>query len=859
MNLKKHNITNVQKSAAHEPGQAFLAVSDARIRRLVQSLAPHDASLVLTGEPGCGKSHLAQQAAHAFAAQSQQPMHQVLIQQLDELLRLCLISPETPASDASDRVLASLQAKFPEHELVIVALGIDNYHGDEAAFFEHLVRARQVRFIGTAQQVVGAADRLARDPGVNLLAVEPFTIDESDAFLSRILGVDRFARQALENWYEATHGNPHAIATLAIAADRRGAIHRARRMAWITPREDRPPADFVAQLDELSPLEQDTLELVAFAEPLHEAALLQLLDTETVTKLLNKQVLVVRTDASGVTAIVTRLPILAAAIREHLSPKKRNSLATLCFNALLSDDATLTTSSRRRLVQFGMAAGRELPADWLWQAMRAAGHSGELHYTLRLALAAISHDDPLRSAEAILRACDLARFLDVPEALDEAMVALTELLADRSTFEILPFEMQFTLAVTSICFAPRYAGNPEFALEALESWERRWAAQGLDAQHIAQASRMRVLTLNGLLRSALATCTRVEGEHDLNVEWLAAPARTFEALIRVQKGQFREALTLAETARTVILLHEISPTISGDLEGFAIFIAHWARGTTISARYTLEQVATTARADLHAVQSQTGLIDLGIILFSLQEARWNDAAELAERLISTMATNDPFGITPFVQAASALALAALGEDDRARTALHRSETRAGPGVSTALQGFLGNIALRARHWLRDPELITHAQKLADWARNEDLPLVELKALDVIAHESPHPDPNLLSRAELLAPLVDQPVGPAILAHIQAMTRADRDAVDSDERLLSELGIWMPLPRVSQLTGREREIALFISLGYSSKYVAERLQLSARTVETHLAHVYTKLVIEGREDLRRWFSQGRMQL
>ena len=311
MNLKKHNITNMQKSAAH--------------RRLVQSLAPHGASLVLTGEPGCGKSHLAQQAAHAFATQSQQPIHQVLIQQLDELLRLCLISPETPASDASDRVLASLQAEFPEHELVIVALGIDNYHGDEAAFFEHLVRARHVRFIGTAQQVVGAADRLARDPGGNLLAVEPFTIDESDAFLSRILGVDRFARQALENWYEATHGNPHAIATLAIAADRRGAIHRARRMGWITPREDRPPADFVAQLDELSPLEQDTLELVAFAEPLHEAALLQLLDTETVTKLLNKQVLVVRTDASGVTAIVTRLPILAAAIREHLSPKERNS------------------------------------------------------------------------------------------------------------------------------------------------------------------------------------------------------------------------------------------------------------------------------------------------------------------------------------------------------------------------------------------------------------------------------------------------------------------------------------------------------------------------------------------------------
>lgn len=855
MNLKKHNITNVRKSAVPEPGGAFLAVSDVRVRRLSDALSPDGANLVLTGEPGCGKSHLAQRVANAFAAQSPRPVQQVLVQQLAELLQLCQVAATATPREASELVLSAMRTRFPEQEIVLVALGLDSYHGDEAAFFEHLVRARQLRFIGTAHQVVGAADRLARDPGVTLHAVEPFTIDESDAFLSRLFGVDHFARQALEDWYAATLGNPHALATLALAADRRGAIHRARRMAWITSREDQPPADFVAQLDGLSALERDTIELVTFAEPLHEAALLQLLDTDTVTALLNKQLLVVRTDASGITAVVTRLPIVGAAIREHLSPTKRNSLATLCFNALLSDDATLTTTSRKRLVRFGMAAGRQLPADWLWQAMRAAGHSGELHYTLRLALAAMAHEDPPRSAEAILRASDLAHFLGEREALDEAMHALTELLADHDTLDLLPFEMQFTLAVTSICFAPEYTGSPELALAAFDRWEQHWAMRGLDAHRVTQSCRMRVLTLHGQLRNALTASSRGESEHDLNSEWLAAPARTFEALVRVQRGQFQQALALAETTRKIILLHEISPTISGDLEGFIIFLAHWARGTTISARYTLEQVATTARADLHAVQSQTGLIDLGIILFSLQEARWNDAAELAERLNSTMATNDPFGITPFVQAALALALAALGEDDRARTALHRSETRADPGVSTALHGFLGTLSLRARHWLRDTELLTHAHALADWASSEDLPLIELKALDIIAYQSRHHDPALLARAEQLVRTVDQPVGPAILAHIRAMQFGTSDA-DSDERLLSELGIWMPLPPVSQLTGREREIALFTSLGYSSKYVAERLQLSVRTVETHLTHVYSKLGIEGREELRLWFSRGR---
>ena len=87
-------------------------------------------------------------------------------------------------------------------------------------------------------------------------------------------------------------------------------------------------------------------------------------------------------------------------------------------------------------------------------------------------------------------------------------------------------------------------------------------------------------------------------------------------------------------------------------------------------------------------------------------------------------------------------------------------------------------------------------------------------------------------------------------------RAGGGDADADERLLSELGIWMPLPPVTQLTGREREIALFTALGYSSRYIAERLQLSVRTVETHLTNVYTKLGIDGREELRRWFSRGR---
>ncbi|QAB19276.1 LuxR family transcriptional regulator [Leucobacter muris] len=65
---------------------------------------------------------------------------------------------------------------------------------------------------------------------------------------------------------------------------------------------------------------------------------------------------------------------------------------------------------------------------------------------------------------------------------------------------------------------------------------------------------------------------------------------------------------------------------------------------------------------------------------------------------------------------------------------------------------------------------------------------------------------------------------------------------------------MPLPLTEELSSREREIALFASLGYSSRWIAEQFHLSVRTVDTHLRHVFTKLRVSGRDELRQWFRR-----
>jgi DNA-binding CsgD family transcriptional regulator len=54
--------------------------------------------------------------------------------------------------------------------------------------------------------------------------------------------------------------------------------------------------------------------------------------------------------------------------------------------------------------------------------------------------------------------------------------------------------------------------------------------------------------------------------------------------------------------------------------------------------------------------------------------------------------------------------------------------------------------------------------------------------------------------------------------------------------------------IGELTAREREIASLAARGMSDKEIADRLQLSVRTVQSHLAHVYGKLQIAGRADL-----------
>ena len=65
------------------------------------------------------------------------------------------------------------------------------------------------------------------------------------------------------------------------------------------------------------------------------------------------------------------------------------------------------------------------------------------------------------------------------------------------------------------------------------------------------------------------------------------------------------------------------------------------------------------------------------------------------------------------------------------------------------------------------------------------------------------------------------------------------------------------PELDQLTAREREVLRLIARGYTYKELARRLEISIKTVETHVSAVLRKLQLSSRHELTRWATDRRL--
>ncbi len=65
------------------------------------------------------------------------------------------------------------------------------------------------------------------------------------------------------------------------------------------------------------------------------------------------------------------------------------------------------------------------------------------------------------------------------------------------------------------------------------------------------------------------------------------------------------------------------------------------------------------------------------------------------------------------------------------------------------------------------------------------------------------------------------------------------------------------PQLDQLSPREREVMRLIARGYTYKEIARRLELSVKTIETHVSAVLRKLQLSSRHELTRWATERRI--
>ena len=229
---------------------------------------------------------------------------------------------------------------------------------------------------------------------------------------------------------------------------------------------------------------------------------------------------------------------------------------------------------------------------------------------------------------------------------------------------------------------------------------------------------------------------------------------------------------------------------------------------------------SSARSDLHAASARLGLSELG-------------------------------GVAVFAQAAEAVATAASGDGTAARAllaAVDASPLRSMGGLEPELR----LLRVDALLWMRDPRGLVEAASLASWAAASGLARIELEALHRCVERQGRGrlvDPVTLGRVSELAELVDGPRAQALVAHVSALALGDPDLIRIAERALNRCGLWLPpLESPVVLTRREQEIASLAAGGMTSRAIAQRLTLSVRTVDSHLARVFAKTGVHSREGL-----------
>ena len=831
---------------------------------------PDAVGVVLSGEAGVGKSTVLAGAASQAEAEGF-AIVRLFGSRATSTLPLCVFSSllaESSADESVERFATVRRALTDYRGNRPLLFAIDDVHlldDASAVLISQLIRERSAFVLCSVRSGEPAPEPIAalwRQGSMAVCEVEPFDATATATIAAEMLGGSLHPTLEHELWTRSA-GNPLFLRELILGSKASGAIAAADgvwRQQGTLETSDALGDLVTSHLEALSADEQHALCCVALSEPAG-AGLLERVATDDALIALEEAGLIVVSHDRRRTIIRLTHPLYGEVIRartSHLRARKiRRELAA----------AVEAYGARRRDDALAVATWRLESGDVDPQRFTAAARDAIRRYDVelaeRLALAAHEHSPDANVTRTLVTARHLlGRPQEALDAIGPAIDAAEPGSDDWIRLRFLEGLVRF-----------EGLGHYEDALEVLREVTAAAPTAGTRRRADIMIASAELLRGNPAESLALATSLRDNDPNDVSatavyVKALAATGRpgtaasTSDAFIQ-RAGSGTSGLQFVDA-------HWFTLLDSGRIaECEAIVTQAWEQATDSGDR-SLQLLAAFALGHLHHHRGQCATA-----------LRWIDTATAMAQLSSR---------APGL-GARALVLAQLGDIDGARAALSDLDAMT---YFPAL--YFEVTAHRARGWvavlggeptegrasltrladdLIERKFLTQAVRvIVDLTRLGDATTASLRA-DAIhdAIDSPGlltmlrfvraiaaDEPNeLMAASDELATIEYAALAAdAASAARDALARQGRQrdaggcARKAAELIAKTEGGVTPLFAVVEsvipLTRREREIAVLVAAGRTSRGVAEACFLSVRTVETHLARIYDKLGINSRAEL-----------
>ena len=837
-------------------------------------------NLLLTGAPGIGKTWLAK-AVIANADAAGRPSKAIFGTTSSHEVPLAALSPfltgtEAPAENglllarAREAIAATLAADG------ITLLLVDDAHlldGLSGLVLRQLMDFQDLQVILVARVAADLPPALRNfADGDNMLAIEISPLDEAGTtvLLESTLGGQVSAR-ASERLHRLSVGSPLVLRELIRVALANDSL-RQQRGVWQL--DGALPAD--AQLAELVSLRlsalddgrREALELVALSEPLDFDTLLRLAGGSTVEWLEQQSLVTIAAEPTGARPHVRLAhPLYGEWLQAALPASRRRRLAEQLVASSPSSDRSIdhAPADALRIALLRVQAGLATDPMALMDAGRAAmRHDAAVAHTLLRAAVAAGGGVPARLALAESLA------LSYPE---QTRALLAELAAEPLPDELAMGVMALSAMVTTL------AGDDPSQLLATAGDVR------LAPPPIQLASALAHL-LGGDARQAVALAEPLATSPQMPgfARWRAAVCAVAGM---ATTGQLDAAIQLSD--RTFAELGDEPDTGGFDVAALlsAVILAHERRGNLATADAIARDALVRPGTD-DAARARPRMLQCMARVAMLRGEPTIAARQMREVLSDLGGSDESFAawnlgllaVADSLRGRVDLALQSLAEMDSALhdLAVYRPEQElcradvfacAGdlPGARAAALAAAtsawslghGPVALMAWNAVArygDPRAAREGARMA--ADCVDGPLAPLLAstVDALADSDA---PRLIDVGDSLLLLGFRPLAADAYASAASLFARRGDIpgeIRAAERLASVLHVGEPIavPAASvlstarTLTARERDVASLAAIGASDINIAQRLGLSVRTVQTHLAHVYTKTNTHGRRGL-----------